>query len=229
MAYVVRGKSGKVIGRYATRAEAEQRLAQLRKGAERLRGYRFSDSPSRHLVFEFRILRGGLPPMVFYTKKGLNYWLRSRKPTSGSYEVIERPPIRIEERAIREGRGDDAWLWKENSPHPYSKFGSARLSAYNKFFAPYGIRIGKDSHGGRGYTIRQGIRPLMIGVQDVSLAAQRAKEIIEGRRTPTYGEYVPPSRKSHFWPGQTARHRKAAKLGHKRFRNHHGRDYGRGG
>ena len=42
MAYVVRGKSGKVVGRYATRGEAEARIAQLRAGVQRLQRYQFS-------------------------------------------------------------------------------------------------------------------------------------------------------------------------------------------
>lgn len=40
--FVVRGKSGKIAGRYATRAEAEHRIAQLKAGAARLKSYRFS-------------------------------------------------------------------------------------------------------------------------------------------------------------------------------------------
>ena len=39
--FVVRGKSGKVAGRYHTRAEAERRIAQLKAGAARLKGYQF--------------------------------------------------------------------------------------------------------------------------------------------------------------------------------------------
>ena len=101
--YAVRTKSGRVIGRYATRAEAE-------------RACRTAKSPAAR-VFEFRFLRGGLPPMVFYTKKGLDYWLRKNKPTTHSFEIVERPPHRgVEETAIREGRGNDGWLWKESSP-----------------------------------------------------------------------------------------------------------------
>ena len=41
MAFVVRGKSGKVVGTYATRGEAERRIAQLKAGAERLRRFQF--------------------------------------------------------------------------------------------------------------------------------------------------------------------------------------------
>ena len=48
MAFVVRGKSGKVVGRYATKAEAERRVEQLRAGAARLALFKFaSRSPSR--------------------------------------------------------------------------------------------------------------------------------------------------------------------------------------
>jgi hypothetical protein len=48
--FVVRGKSGKVAGRYHTKAEAERRIAQLKAGAARLRpfafaGHRTSRSP----------------------------------------------------------------------------------------------------------------------------------------------------------------------------------------
>jgi hypothetical protein len=39
--FVVRGKSGKVVGKYATRAEAERRIAQLKAGAARLRPFAF--------------------------------------------------------------------------------------------------------------------------------------------------------------------------------------------
>ena len=39
--FVVRGKSGKVAGRYHTKAEAEHRIAQLKANAERLRAFRF--------------------------------------------------------------------------------------------------------------------------------------------------------------------------------------------
>jgi hypothetical protein len=39
--FIVRSKSGKVVGRYHTRAEAQRRIAQLKAGAERLKGYRF--------------------------------------------------------------------------------------------------------------------------------------------------------------------------------------------
>ena len=42
MAFVVRGKSGKVVGTYATRGEAERRIAQLKAGAERLRRFQFA-------------------------------------------------------------------------------------------------------------------------------------------------------------------------------------------
>lgn len=42
MAFVVRGKSGKVVGRYATRGEAEARIEQLKDGANRLRSFQFS-------------------------------------------------------------------------------------------------------------------------------------------------------------------------------------------
>jgi hypothetical protein len=42
VAFVVRGKSGKVVGRYATRGEAEARIEQLRAGASRLAPFRFS-------------------------------------------------------------------------------------------------------------------------------------------------------------------------------------------
>ena len=39
--FVVRGKSGKVVGRYATEAEARRRIEQLKAGAERLKKYQF--------------------------------------------------------------------------------------------------------------------------------------------------------------------------------------------
>ena len=39
--FVVRSKSGKVVGRYHTQAEAARRVAQLKAGAERLKKYRF--------------------------------------------------------------------------------------------------------------------------------------------------------------------------------------------
>ena len=42
MAFVVRGKSGNIVGRYATQAEAERRIAQLRAGAARLRPFQFA-------------------------------------------------------------------------------------------------------------------------------------------------------------------------------------------
>ena len=42
MAFVVRGKSGNIVGRYATQAEAERRIAQLRAGAVRLRPFQFA-------------------------------------------------------------------------------------------------------------------------------------------------------------------------------------------
>ena len=42
MKFVVRGKSGKIAGRYATRAEAERRIAQLKAGASRLKAFQFS-------------------------------------------------------------------------------------------------------------------------------------------------------------------------------------------
>jgi hypothetical protein len=56
--FVVRGKSGKVVGRYATKAEAERRVEQLRAGAARLAPYKFgggrsarsSHSPMHSLV-----------------------------------------------------------------------------------------------------------------------------------------------------------------------------------
>ena len=40
-AFVVRGKSGKVAGRYATKAEAERRVRQLKANADRLKAFRF--------------------------------------------------------------------------------------------------------------------------------------------------------------------------------------------
>lgn len=40
--FVVRGKSGKVAGRYHTKAEAEHRIAQLKANADRLRSFRFT-------------------------------------------------------------------------------------------------------------------------------------------------------------------------------------------
>jgi hypothetical protein len=46
MKYVVRGKSGKVAGRYATRAEAERRIAQLKAGASRLKAFQFGGGRS---------------------------------------------------------------------------------------------------------------------------------------------------------------------------------------
>ena len=46
--FTVRGKSGKVVGRYHTKAEAEHRVQQLKAGAARLRPFQFtSRSPSR--------------------------------------------------------------------------------------------------------------------------------------------------------------------------------------
>lgn len=39
--FTVRGKSGKIVGRYVTKAEAERRIAQLKAGAARLRPFRF--------------------------------------------------------------------------------------------------------------------------------------------------------------------------------------------
>ena len=39
--FVVRSKSGKVVGRYATEAEAKRRIEQLKAGAERLKKYQF--------------------------------------------------------------------------------------------------------------------------------------------------------------------------------------------
>ena len=50
MAYVVRGKSGKVVGRYATQAEAERRIAQLKAGAARLRPFQFASGSARSPV-----------------------------------------------------------------------------------------------------------------------------------------------------------------------------------
>lgn len=46
MAYVVRGKSGKVVGRYATRGEAEARIAQIKTGLAPYKFARGSRSPS---------------------------------------------------------------------------------------------------------------------------------------------------------------------------------------
>jgi hypothetical protein len=39
--FIVRGKSGRIVGQYKTRAEAEHRIAQLKAGATRLKAYRF--------------------------------------------------------------------------------------------------------------------------------------------------------------------------------------------
>lgn len=118
--YAVRTKSGRVIGRYATQAEAERACRTARSPAAR--------------VFEFRFLRGGLPPMVFYTKRGLDYWLRKNKPAARSFEIIERPPQRgVEETAIREGRGNDGWLWKLSSPGqpgPQKRFGISIIAPF---------------------------------------------------------------------------------------------------
>src|SRR5271155_1687381 len=47
--FTVKGKSGKVLGQYKTKAEAEHRIAQLAEGAARLKSYRFSGSRSHHL------------------------------------------------------------------------------------------------------------------------------------------------------------------------------------
>ena len=44
--FVVRGKSGKVVGRYATKAEAERRVEQLRAGAARLAPFKFGGGRS---------------------------------------------------------------------------------------------------------------------------------------------------------------------------------------
>lgn len=44
--FVVKGKSGKILGSYRTKAEAERRITQLADGAKRLKGYRFSGSPT---------------------------------------------------------------------------------------------------------------------------------------------------------------------------------------
>jgi hypothetical protein len=118
--YVVRGKSGKVVGTYTTRAAAEARIAQLRAEAERLAPYKFGSG------------RAGSP--------------------------------------IR---------------------GAARLSEYNKILKPYRLRISKSGPGFNGWSIWQGMRLLELGIQDIPLAGQIAKSIIDGRRTPTYGEYVP--------------------------------------
>ena len=67
-----------------------------------------------HRVYEFRFRKKGLPPMVFFTRKGLDYWISKNHPKSDSYEIIERPPTRQEEKSIKAGRGDDGWLWKSN-------------------------------------------------------------------------------------------------------------------
>ena len=45
--FTVRGKSGKVVGQYTTKAEAERRIAQLKAGAARLRPFRFVGRSSR--------------------------------------------------------------------------------------------------------------------------------------------------------------------------------------
>ena len=44
--FVVKGKSGKVIGRYPTRAAAARRIAQLKAGARRLAPYKFGSARS---------------------------------------------------------------------------------------------------------------------------------------------------------------------------------------
>ncbi len=44
--FVVKGKSGKVIGRYPTRAAAARRIAQLKAGAQRLAPYKFGSARS---------------------------------------------------------------------------------------------------------------------------------------------------------------------------------------
>ena len=69
-----------------------------------------------HRVYEFRFRKGGLRalPIVFFTWKGLDYWISKNHPKSDSYEIIERPPTRQEEKSIKAGRGDDGWLWKSN-------------------------------------------------------------------------------------------------------------------
>ena len=44
--FVVKGKSGKVIGRYPTREAAARRIAQLKAGAQRLAPYKFGSARS---------------------------------------------------------------------------------------------------------------------------------------------------------------------------------------
>jgi hypothetical protein len=135
--YTVRSKGGHIVGRFATRAAAEACV-------------RTSKSPANR-VFEFRFLRGGLPPMVFYTKRGLDYWLRKNRPTPHSFEVIERPPHRgVEETAIREGRGNDGWLWKQSSPVR----GSARTRLL-KIHADVSKKLWAKSPKPKGYSLRK--------------------------------------------------------------------------
>jgi hypothetical protein len=105
--YIVRGKSGKVVGKYKTRAEAAHRIAQLKAGAERLRAFQFrgSRSPIRgrigatgiHATAHFDVKPGHLyalgassSPDIVYVTEVTDRIKFLRWPYTGKEQVIER-------------------------------------------------------------------------------------------------------------------------------------------
>ena len=98
--FTVRGKSGKVVGQYATKAEAERRIAQLKAGAARLRPFQFAGGrtsrsptpinlevvPSQHGGYVL-----GYPDGTFWTPSGPLSWPPSSwtGPTSGRWYSLE--------------------------------------------------------------------------------------------------------------------------------------------
>ena len=99
--FVVKGKSGKVIGRYPTRAAAARRIAQLKAGAQRLAPYKFGSARSpvagdfdEHAADELRLYLDN--DRALYDRK-MNSFIPNvrRKIEQGKYDPALAPKLWI--------------------------------------------------------------------------------------------------------------------------------------
>jgi hypothetical protein len=222
MAYVVRGKNGKVVGTYATRGEAERRIAQLKAGAERLRRFQFAGgrraaSPVNPLG-EYAAHQRRMKTFVAQKYGGTREYVHNSAIPSGAGRWLfwTKPAGGGKARQEYATHAEVAGSRHESSPSPARIYGP--LSQAQQLV--YDHRVSNP---------RSRAVSILRFVKNTSATKQRGC-VLCGETGPSWAGNYPETKRArewanahiashlgqHSWPGQPRRHAKAARLGHRR-------------
>ncbi len=238
MAYVVRGKNGKVVGTYATRGEAERRIAQLKAGAERLRPFQFAGgrhqgSPSRGPKMEpgYALMLapdGEHEDVMVSSKADRAKWVGYKRVDGQNMAVWEIDGQLYAQTAVGP-RAQHSWRGQPRRHAKAARLGHRRAQrSPARIYGPLG-QAQQLVYDYRVSNPRSRAVSILRFVKNTSATKQRGC-ILCGATGPSWAGDYPETKRArewanahiashlgqHSWPGQPRRHAKAARLGHRR-------------